>query len=1636
QSGKESFIEQKKTLGTVTYKGTALSTLFGAAPGTSTWDDIMYVQTWEGSFGGKQKSEAYQVSTTDESVTRMISEKYIDGVKQSGKESYIEQVKQSSLDARFGDAPSGKTWDDSVLVKTWDSAFDHFGDDPATEDVVETHFDLRMLKSQALQVSTTDESVTRMITRKIINGLDQGDAKESFIEQRITTAAEDRAKFFDTTAGAPAGKLIGTTETSTEDVLAITMFDKAFNAVDQKAESYTLQLDVQGNGSWTRSCSFFVNAAGTFTEVSSVSEQRSIGTSAWTGADTQEMRYFEDETWAKITSIVEQCERTDGATDTTIFEVNYTTAHPGGEKGVPEQFLRQIELTADVQAREGMRTVIFSDETRTKVLGINDGYSSVVPNRGSANAYSYAYDTANFLGDSYETILAAVVNHPEKLTVLATTVFAYSAAGDLTEQRTYRGKIESANMASPVASKIMNKMTYKGVRGHEIEDTIENYELVDGTAILVNFTRDYYRQGSGAALTADQVIAGGWAKTAKLWYSQMYQTATENAAQLISKTYFLDEKKHVDLTITYTAGTATFAQKAVYKKDSATDTTFGDRDLLAMYQYQIRNSVCDLEGGANVIDDVLTGIQMMNAYPVGAAPTLATATYTDNIVSGLYAMITGDGFAALATSVNLAIYGTKLVREIQLGYQATASGWTLNLTQRIDHTYQANGRADHVDTYAAASGMTGLQLVSSSHYLATREAIDYAISYSWTTGVRKASGYSLYRYYPDETRYSGSYRLNQVDEYKVKGTQTELVPGFTLPQGETLEQDDILTKRTFYNTSSVYTSANEAAAGRTYYGPAAYGLQTVFVAEYKAIDELDVNYSLSDSFSFSDNGSSLAMYSYFRYQYNSTTRILESVDRYERHYGLDSQKILDDAAGVEDQPASTTGTVQVISAATPGAATTDLDGATAMAFGPSTTPSTVTGFTYIQNGNPGTMGQTQTTGFSFNYDYASGSILAANKWAGAAISFDQGFDCETQDLVLEVQRPAGTAAYYLLDLIDKNGKTVTVKVTAFGKVQVTSAILRSAGVDGFNAGEIKTVVVRVNDPNAKTGTLSVSVTGMGYKDFVVTKTRYKTDGSVDYTENYSRTALYGEDYTDGATIAGSSSAVENRAPSNLNGATATALGSAPGKITGFSTNADVNVFSYNNFTAEGDYAGTRLNFGSPYDFSANGDMVLRVTGTSAIRAVVTDANGHTVSLFFGGIGEDGKDCIVISQNALQALNSAFGSTVQSVSLVVDKAFASGRGTVRIEGEEGSLSPSDLNFGFNYVTGISAVPAMEGGSVSNLATYGVNTQAVASAGGAMTGFSSHGTDVVFDYNVNAAEGSTEYAGASFSFGNGTPWNLESRRLVFTVRNTASSTDSAQNRINSEIKAIVMDASGKTAVIYFMGINMLDAGYCAIDQEAITNAVGASPDNFDLTQVTKVTFLIDKDVLTPQGSGTYVKGTVMIGTQGLPLMDTSTFTYPPGVNSIYADPLSSVSSLADSNVTSTPLASSAAQLTNFTTSGLSSGVGSVSFSYNINAATDYAGFQLNLGTRWDLASQGSLVFGLQNTVQSGVAVDRVKVILKDSSGQTVVFVLNGIPDSQAGMQKFGITEEAVASAAGAGNLTFRKSRPSHFWWPRIL
>ena len=65
-------------------------------------------------------------------------------------------------------------------------------------------------------------------------------------------------------------------------------------------------------------------------------------------------------------------------------------------------------------------------------------------------------------------------------------------------------------------------------------------------------------------------------------------------------------------------------------------------------------------------------------------------------------------------------------------------------------------------------------------------------------------------------------------------------------------------------------------------------------------------------------------------------------------------------------------------------------------------------------------------------------------------------------------------------MIDAQNDKVTLRVNVDGRVEVTNALVQSAGVAAFNADQIKFIAIVVDDPNATTGTVNISTKDLSF----------------------------------------------------------------------------------------------------------------------------------------------------------------------------------------------------------------------------------------------------------------------------------------------------------------------------------------------------------------------------------------------------------------------------------------------------------------------------------------------------------------------------------------------------------------------------
>lgn len=123
--------------------------------------------------------------------------------------------------------------------------------------------------------------------------------------------------------------------------------------------------------------------------------------------------------------------------------------------------------------------------------------------------------------------------------------------------------------------------------------------------------------------------------------------------------------------------------------------------------------------------------------------------------------------------------------------------------------------------------------------------------------------------------------------------------------------------------------------------------------------------------------------------------------------------------------------------------------------------------------------QTGSSGFNFNYNLSAGG---SQRWAAGMILFSGGrfFDATATDVVLNVHVTG--ASYYNIEVEDVNGAKVVMRANVLnGKVAVTKEMLLSAEVPGFDAAQIRAIVLVVDDPQATVGQMTVQALGLYYE---------------------------------------------------------------------------------------------------------------------------------------------------------------------------------------------------------------------------------------------------------------------------------------------------------------------------------------------------------------------------------------------------------------------------------------------------------------------------------------------------------------------------------------------------------------------------
>jgi len=125
--------------------------------------------------------------------------------------------------------------------------------------------------------------------------------------------------------------------------------------------------------------------------------------------------------------------------------------------------------------------------------------------------------------------------------------------------------------------------------------------------------------------------------------------------------------------------------------------------------------------------------------------------------------------------------------------------------------------------------------------------------------------------------------------------------------------------------------------------------------------------------------------------------------------------------------------------------------------------------------------------FKFDFNLGNGSDTGFRRFGGALINFGTDFfDTTGTPIVLGLKGTGTTGGKLKLEFVDDSGEKVTVRVegltSSFQNYEVTKALLDGAGVAGFDATQIASIVVVVDDgttgSTTATGTIDVNTKGL------------------------------------------------------------------------------------------------------------------------------------------------------------------------------------------------------------------------------------------------------------------------------------------------------------------------------------------------------------------------------------------------------------------------------------------------------------------------------------------------------------------------------------------------------------------------------
>ncbi|HOW58183.1 MAG TPA: right-handed parallel beta-helix repeat-containing protein [Candidatus Omnitrophota bacterium] len=428
--------------------------------------------------------------------------------------------------------------------------------------------------------------------------------------------------------------------------------------------------------------------------------------------------------------------------------------------------------------------------------------------------------------------------------------------------------------------------------------------------------------------------------------------------------------------------------------------------------------------------------------------------------------------------------------------------------------------------------------------------------------------------------------------------------------------------------------------------------------------------------------------------------------------------------------------------------------------------------------------QSSSSQFSLNYNLTNGG---SQRWAAGMLLFSPGayFNAAAAPIVLDVNVTG--ARYYKVEVEDANGRKVTVRVNLTnGRIAISNAVLQSVGIAGFDATQIKAIILVVDDPSATTGTLTVNTRGLYYEPTVTT----------DPTLGISNIS----------TLPGirSVTAIE---------------GGGAGQSSVFQSSSSVSALQYNVTTA-GSWSlllSSFDDFGTPAveaaDLRSISSIVVGLklsAGTGRIKFQVEDANGGRAMIYLLNVGIT-EQFYRIPINALTGVDLAH---VKNVNFVVENnniSLKTGQLQVRLGGYPyipviSWTTTAPLTDFIALQPSVSPIEAVAHTTVASFVQPSAN-------------------QFVMDFNL-AAGGNQRWAAAMMLFSPGAYFNAAAAPIVLDVNVTGA----------RYYKVEVEDANGRKVTVR---VNLTN-GRIAISN-AVLQSVGIA--GFDATQIKAIILVVD-------------------------------------------------------------------------------------------------------------------------------------------------------------------------------------------------